>query len=177
MREKPLKILPSLTIPRIIAAGLAVALGVNGIVQLGLQRDMKTKAGQLKQQVTTAQRLSGQLNSGLSNLVSIQQSTLGMKQTLGQLESVTGDMDHGLQQLSSTVAGIDTSVKDISSSTGNANQSAQDIAANLKPLVGLLISMQATNQGMEANLAAMANDEKAIDSDLAQMDKKTSLLP
>ncbi|QQE78288.1 hypothetical protein [Alicyclobacillus sp. SO9] len=171
------RILPRLTIPKIITALVAIGLGVNGMIQLHLQKDMKTKTVELQQQVQSAKQLSGKMNHGLTGLSSIKASTLAMEGTLQNLGSVSDQMDTGLKQLSSTISGLNQSIQHISSSTGAANQSAQQIEQNLQPLVGLLSSMKTTNQGMENNLASMITDEQAINQDLAQMDKKTSILP
>ena len=106
----------------IFVAGL-VGLGINGLVQVTLQRDMRDKTTVLASQVRQAQSLSGKMTDSLSGLPVVEHQSENMASTLQQLSSQTADMDHGLAILQQTVQGIANAIQSLGGSTSASSTS------------------------------------------------------
>lgn len=154
-----------------------LALGMNGMIDVGLQRDMAAKTVQLDTQVAAAKTLSGQLSQGLTGLSQLQQTTVQMQSDLLDVAQATSNMATGLQTLANTVAGIRSAVLQIGASTKVSSaeltttwQAAESALANLR-------SIHSVNSQVVSTLSSMLSSEDAINQSLHQMNQKTALVP
>lgn len=171
------KWLQTLSLPKMITVLCLLGLGVNGLVQVGLQRDMSQKAAQLRTQIAESQQLSGQMKDGLNGLPELRDTTAHMAQTLTTLQTTTAQMNQGLGQLESTVSGIDGTVQALGQSTKSTDvqvQAAEQTAADLQ---ALLQQIGAVNGDVINNLNQMISNQQAINADLEDMNNKTKILP
>lgn len=172
-----MKIVKALSVPKIITVLCLLGLGVNGLVQVALQRDMAAKTTQLHASLAQTEKLSGQMKTGLAGLVPLQQSTEQMNSTLTALESATADMSQGLAQLSSTVSGIGDTIVNLGSSTSLSKTQVVGATQSARTLLSILKSLMSVNTNLISNLNQMANDQSAMNADLQSMNQKTQLIP
>ncbi|MGB8954426.1 MAG: hypothetical protein WCC10_03580 [Tumebacillaceae bacterium] len=175
--EKAQALAKALSVPKIITVLCLLALGVNGLVQAGLQRDMTRKAQQLSQQVATSQELSTQMKQGLNGLGDLQAASARMEETLRQLQAETSGMNGELATLDKTVSGIHSTVTALGSSTQATGETIAAVQKAAEELLGVLKQVGEVNGGMIANLNQMIGDQQAIIQQLAEMNRKTALLP
>jgi|SRR5579875_1540619 len=154
-----------------------VALGINGLVQVSLQHDMTVKSAKLNAQVGMAKTLSGQLHTGLSGLTTLKNTTEHMQTSLVQIQSSTANMASGLATLSVTVAGLETSIHNIRTGVQVSNGNIGSIDQTAKSVLSTLEQLASVNSDIVGNLHSMISDETAINHDLTQMNRKTSMIP
>lgn len=167
----------SLSVPKILAVLCLLGLGANGLAQVGLQKSIAAKAERLSTQVAQAQQLSGGMKDGLAGLNELKETTVHMEGTLQELQSATSDMDAGLGRLDQIVGGIDKSVQTIGNST---QQSVAQIQLSEKAAAQLLQFLQKISQinsNMISNLNTMMEDQKKVNSNLEDLNRKTNILP
>ncbi|GMA50046.1 hypothetical protein GCM10025857_14030 [Alicyclobacillus contaminans] len=154
-----------------------VGLGANGMVQVGLQKDMRDKTDQLAAQVKQAQGLSGRMTSSLAGLPTVQQNSEDMAQTLNALAIQTAEMNQGLAQLQQTVQGIADAVQALAGST---TASGHSLGLALNAANGLSASLETaanSNRTVLQYLQQMEADQTAINQDLQSINAKTAWLP
>ncbi|QSO52369.1 hypothetical protein JZ785_27230 [Alicyclobacillus curvatus] len=160
----------------IIPIGLLL-LGVNGMMEVRLQHDMDQKAVSLKQNVSQAKTLSGQLGQGLQGLGQLEQTTKHMQSSLAQIQQSSLNMAEGLGTLSQTVAGINQSVAAIGSGVGQSQAYIHSISQSELGILGTLQHLNQVNSDIVQNLGTMLADEGSIHNDLVQINQKTALVP
>jgi hypothetical protein len=163
--------------PRILIVAALCGLGVNGLVQVGLQRDMGSKTTLLSSQVQAAQAQSAQMKQSLSGLQQLQKSTKHMASTLSTLSSATSDMDNGLSILENAVVGISDSIAQLGGSTTMSGQQIQSAIQSASKLVGTLNQIQQLNGDVVSHLSQMVNDQAAINNNLSELNQKTAVIP
>ncbi|WP_018131056.1 hypothetical protein [Effusibacillus pohliae] len=169
--------LQALSIPKLITVLCLLGLGVNGLVQMGVQRDIAVKSEKLRAQVVEAQQLSDSMKSGLNGLTELKDTTLHMAGTVKQLQSATHDMHLGLVTLDQTVAGINQSVQTIGQSTQQSVSQIQTTEATARALLDFLQKISLANGQVIANLNQMMQDQQRINQNLDEMNRKTAILP
>ncbi|KPV41978.1 hypothetical protein [Alicyclobacillus ferrooxydans] len=160
----------------IIPVGLLL-LGINGLVEVRLQKDMAAKTITLTKQVSQAKSLSGQLGEGLGGLTELQKTTESMQATLVQVQTASANMASGLASLSQTVTGINQSVSTIKTGVGQSQSDIQSISASELHILSTLGQLNQINGSVVNNLGVMLADEDSIRQDLVQMNQKTALIP
>lgn len=156
---------------------LVIALGVNGLIDVRLQRDMAAKTTTLTQQVQEAKALSAQLHGGLQGLTTVQSETVQMQSSLVTVEGAAANMASGLSTLATTVAGIHQTVTDIHAGVQASKQQIDAIQTSETHILSTLQQLSAVNNQIVEHLGSMVSDEQQIDANLAQMNQKTALLP
>lgn len=172
-----MKWLHRLTVPKVLTVLCLLGLGINGLIQVGLQRDMGKKAAQLNTQVAAAQSLSGKMKDSLTGLTELRDSTTHMSGTLHALAAATADMNGGLALLSTTVSGIAVSVQALSQSTQASQHEIQSAQQASSSLLALLQQMTDINNHLISGLNQMMTDQSGINADLESMNRKTQMLP
>lgn len=167
----------ALSVPKVIIVLCLLGLGANGLVQVGLQRDMAAKTSRLRTSIAATEQLSGKMKSGLAGLIPLQQSTEKMSATLSQLESATADMNQGLAQLAQTVSGIKGTVNSLGGSTGGSKTQVESATQSATVLLSILKSLMNVNSNMITNLNQMASDQNQVNANLESMNQKTQLIP
>lgn len=160
----------------IIPVGLLV-LGVNGMMEVRLQHDMDKKAVSLKQNVSEAKALSGQLGQGLQGLSQLQQTTKHMQSSLVQIQQSSLNMAAGLGTLAQTVAGINQSVATIGNGVGQSQASIHSISQSELKILNALQHLNQVNSDIVQNIGTMLADEGSIHNNLVQLNQKTALVP
>lgn len=173
VREKLVK----LTVPQVLTALCLLALGVNGLVQAGIQKGMAEKAERLQAQVVKTQELSVEMKEGLVRLPELQEASGRMEATLRQIAAETAGMDGQLAELDRTVAGIDGAVGEIGASTGATTGSLDSARQSSAELLAVLRVIEQVNAGLSADLNGMLTDQQAINRELAEMNRKTAAVP
>ncbi|HEU4963856.1 MAG TPA: hypothetical protein VFV52_08390 [Bacilli bacterium] len=168
---------PQLTVPKIITLLCLLALGLNGLVQVGIQHDMTEKAQELQMNVAKTQELSTQMKGGLHGLSDLQQSTAHMAGTLRQIHRETAGMSEELGELERTVSGIDSAVQQVGTSTKNTGATLTEAQRASADLLAVLRDIRNINGDVIANLQAMISAQKAINANLSEMNDKTAVLP
>jgi ABC-type transporter Mla subunit MlaD len=166
-----------IAVPQVITVLCLMAMGVNALIQLGLQRDMAAKSQQLHATVAKAAALTGQTNNGLTGLKPLSQATQQMNDSLTQIQSLSAQMNQGLAALNTTVASIGSTVKNIDGSVGESTQELTTLHKVSSDLSGIMGNLKQTNGDVIGNLNGMIADEQAINQDLEQMDAKTKMVP
>lgn len=166
-----------LSIPRTLSVVLICLLGVNGLIQVHLQRDMATKSVQLNDQVHESKDLTKNMKAGLGGLNQLDKATTTLSSTLSQIEGTTSQMDSGITLLNTTVAGILHSIQAIGSTTNASSESLSQINESTGRLLAVLEAIHRINSQSISRLSSMVNDESAINTDIAQMNQKTAALP
>lgn len=177
MKQTAEKVVHALSVPKVITVLCLVAMGVNGLLQLSLQRDMATKTTVLKQRVAEAGQLTGQMNSGLTGLAPLAKTSGEMKLTLGQVEALTAVMNHSLGVLDQTVANINSTAKTIHGSVAASTNELATLHQSSQKLSATLANLKSTNTDVVNQLNAMIGDQQSINQNLAQMNAKTAALP
>ncbi len=154
-----------------------VGLGVNGLCQVWLSKDMRAKTGQLSSQVQSAQALSQQMKNSLNGLDDVQQSTVQMAATLDQLEATTADMDIGLATLERTVQGIAGTIESLGNGTSHSSDALSNAVKSAQALLSTLDTVRSKNASAIDHLNRMVQDQSAINRDLHEMNQKTAILP
>jgi ABC-type transporter Mla subunit MlaD len=162
---------------KLLAVTALVALGVNGLVQVGLQRDMQAKTGELAQRTAQAVELSKQMNGGLVDLGQLKKTSEHMRQTLQQLQSATATMNQGLATLNTTVQGINGAVAQIGETTAASGSQVTAATNQAESLQSVLQQLMLINSDVISNLGQMIRDQQAINADLAEMNQKTRFIP
>ncbi len=165
------------TIAKIIIPVGLVVLGVNGMMEVRLQHDMDQKAVSLKQNVSEAKSLSGQLGQGLQGLSQLQQTTKHMQSSLVQIQQTSLNMAAGLGTLAQTVAGINQSVATIGNGVGQSQAYIHSISQSELKILNTLQHLNQVNSDIVQNLGTMLADEGSIHNNLVQMNQKTALVP
>lgn len=166
-----------LSIPKTLSVVLICLLGVNGLIQVHLQRDMATKSVQLNDQVHESKDLTKNMKAGLGGLNQLDKATTTLSSTLSQIEGTTSQMDSGITLLNTTVAGILHSIQAIGSTTNASSESLSQINESTGRLLAVLEAIHRINSQSISRLSSMVNDESAINTDIAQMNQKTAVLP
>lgn len=166
-----------LSIPKTLSVVLICLLGVNGLIQVHLQRDMATKSVQLNDQVHESKDLTKNMKAGLGGLNQLDKATTTLSSTLSQIEGTTSQMDSGITLLNTTVAGILHSIQAIGSTTNASSESLSQINESTGRLLAVLEAIHRINSQSISSLSSMVNDESAINTDIAQMNQKTAVLP
>lgn len=177
MKTKLIQWLHAMSVPKMITVLCLLGLGSNGLVQVGLQKDIAAKAQKLSTQITETQQLSGGMKNGLTGLNDLQQSTVHMESTLQELQTTTQDMDQGLSTLGRIVAGIDQSVTTIGQSTRQSVNQIDLTKDAASQLLGFLEKISQVNAQVISNLNQMIQDQKAVNQNLESMNHKTGMLP
>lgn len=177
MKETTEKVVRALSVPKVITVLCLVAMGVNGLLQLSLQRDMAAKTTMLKARVADAGQLTGQMNSGLAGLKPLATTSGQMKGTLSQVEALTAAMNQSLSALDRTVANINSTAKTIHGSVAESTTELATLHQSSQQLSQILSGLQSTNTDVVRQLNAMIADQQAINQNLAQMNAKTAILP
>jgi chromosome segregation ATPase len=172
-----MKWIRALSVPSVLTVLCLLGLGVNGLIQVGLQKDMTKKATQLNKQVATAQNLSGQMKDSLTGLKDLKTSTQHMQGTLLTLASTTGDMDEGLALLYTTVNGISGSIHTLGQSTQTSKSEIESARQTSAQLLSLLQGMVSVNSTIINHLNQMMTDQNGINQDLQSLNQKTQILP
>jgi len=154
-----------------------VALGINGFIDVGLQRDMAAKTAKLDVQVALAKQRASQLHNGLLGLAQLKQTTFNMQNNLVLVEQSTAAMADGLQMLSTTVAGINGSVTQIGRSTVTSSSQLLQTEKAAQNALSNLQTLNAVNHEVVDNVASMLTSEESINRNLQQMNQKTALVP
>lgn len=160
----------------VIPVGLLL-LGVNGLVDVQLQKDMNHKSTQLQRNVSEAKSLSGQLGQGLTGLGPLQQTTEHMQASLQNIEQSSLAMATGLATLAQTVSGINQSVLTTHSGVAQSQSAIQSISQSEMHILSTLQNLNQVNSDVVSNLGVMLSDEESMRQDLAQMNQKTALVP
>lgn len=171
-----MKWLTALSVPKVLTVLCLLGLGANGLLQVGLQRDMAQKAIQLNTQVASAETLSGQMKDSLTGLSALKNSTGHMQLTLQSLAGATSDMDQGLALLFTTVNGISTSIHTLGISTEASQKQIVSAKQTSTELLDVLQQMVNVNTDVMAHLNQMMADQNGINQDLAAMNQKTQIL-
>lgn len=171
-----MKWLTALSVPKVLTVLCLLGLGVNGLLQVALQRDMAQKAVQLNTQVASAQTLSGNMKDSLNGLNDLKSSTVHMQSTLQSLAGATSDMDQGLALLFTTVNGISGSIHTLGASTETSQKEIQSAKQTSSELLDLLQQMVHVNTDVMSNLNQMMVDQNGINQDLSAMNQKTQIL-
>ncbi|GMA62542.1 hypothetical protein NZD89_22455 [Alicyclobacillus fastidiosus] len=156
---------------------LVIALGVNGLVDVRLQRDMAAKTTKLTQQVREAKALSAQLHGGLRGLPTLKSETVEMQSSLVSVQGAAANMAAGLSTLATTVAGIHQTVTAIHTGVQASNQQINAIQTSETHILATLQQLSAVNNQIVEQLGSMVSDEQQIDANLTQMNEKTAVLP
>lgn len=170
-------ILLALSVPKIITVLCLLGLGVNGLVQVGLQRDMTQKAEQLRGQIAQTQQLSLQMKDGLSGLADLRDTSTHMAKTLTALQTSTSAMSQGLGTLEGTVSGIHGTVQALGTSVSKTDKQVQATAGTASQLLDILNGIQGVNDDVISHLNGMIADQQRINANLQEMNRKTQLLP
>ncbi|WAH36143.1 hypothetical protein [Alicyclobacillus dauci] len=166
-----------LTVAKIGIPTLLLLLGINGLADVRLQKDMAGKSVKLAQQVAEAKSLSGQLQGGLTGLGDLQTTTQSMQSSLVRVQGAASNMASGLSTLATTVAGINQSVSQIGGGVGKSKTEVAAIEQSEERILATLEQLSQTNSDMVNHLGQMISDEQQIDSSLSQMNQKTALVP
>lgn len=166
-----------LSVPKVITVLCLLGLGANGLVQVGLQKDIAAKSEKLKAQIAETQQLSGNMKNGLNGLTELKESTVHMAGTLRELKTTTSDMDQGLATLDQIVSGINQSVQSIGHSTQQSVNQIQVTQEAARQLLVFLQNISQVNSEVIANLNQMIQDQTTINQNLEEMNRKTDLLP
>ncbi|MBL0385283.1 hypothetical protein JJB07_01375 [Tumebacillus sp. ITR2] len=170
-------VVKTLTIPKIFTVLCLLALGINGLLQVSLQHDMATKADKLKSQLQHTQQLSGEMKNGLHGLDDLRTASVHMAGTLDQLEQSTSQMSDGLGQLDGIVKGIDGTITQLGVSTQATGTAIDSTCQHANDLLTTLQKIREVNSDVIANLDGMIQNQQRINSDLAEMNAKTAVLP
>lgn len=172
-----MKFLKIMSIPKLITVLSMIGLGVNGLVQVGLQKQMAAKAETLQLQIAQTEQLSGKMKDGLHGIEDLKKASAHMSGTLQSIEEATGDMNNGLATLDQTVSGINGSVKTIGSSTHDSAAVIQTAEQNSDALLAILQQIGQVNSQMIEQMNVMIQAQTAINNNLHQMNQKTAILP
>ncbi|MCL6516257.1 hypothetical protein [Alicyclobacillus sp.] len=163
--------------PKVLVVVCLAGLGINGLLQVGLQHDMAARSAELQQQVARAQGQSGQMKSSVAGLPHLSATTAEMQNVLGQIEATTAHMDQGLMVLADTVAGIEKDAAALTGSTQASDAQIRQAAATAQALLAQVQDLQRMNADVVAQLRSMASDQVQINRDLEDMNAKTAFLP
>jgi hypothetical protein len=166
-----------LSVPQILAVLCLLALGLNGLVQVSLQRDMAEKATLLQQRVAETEAMSVQMKDGLGGLTELQQVSAHMAGTLQGIQAETGGMNQDLAELEQTVGGIGTAIEQISASTKSSGATITATKDAASGMLGVLRQVSTVNSGLIDHLNGMKQDQQRINNALAEMNRKTAILP
>lgn len=169
--------LHAISVPKIITVLCLLALGINGMVQVGIQHDMSIKASKLRTNLQQSEQLSLQMKGGLSGLDNLRDTTKHMSTSIQQLQTSTGDMNQGLATLEQIVGGIDGAVKNLNSSTKDSNSKINTANLTSQQLAVLLQQLNQVNADVVTNLSSIVQDQNAINANLSDMNRKTQFLP
>lgn len=176
-KEVAVKTAHALSVPKIITVLCLVAMGVNGLTQLGLQRDMAVKTKKLQGQVAQAESLTVQMNAGLTGLKPLAATTEQMKGSLTQIQTLSSEMNQGLSALDNTVAHINTTVRGINGSVAESTKELATLRQISSQLGNVLGGLKSTNSDVVGHLNGMIADQQAINADLEQMNQKMAAIP
>ncbi len=166
-----------LSVPKMIGVLCLLGLGVNGLVQVGIQKDMAQKTAKLKAQVEQSQALSSDMKGSLNGLSDLQQSTSHMENTLSKLDSATSDMNTGLATLSTTVSGLDSAINQIAGMTSGSKAQIEKAIETAQTMVNALSDITNLNGHVIQNLSQMSSDESSINNNLKDMNRKLQIIP
>lgn len=154
-----------------------LALGINGLTDVGLQRDMAKKSILLHQEVTQAQSLSAQLPQGVAGLSQLQSITGNMQNSINQVQSTTSLMAEGLVSLAKEVTGINQAIATISGSVNISKNDVAEINQTEAQVLQTLQQLKSTNGDVVNHLGSMVSDEQSINQNLANINSKTRMIP
>jgi methyl-accepting chemotaxis protein len=166
-----------LTIPNVFTVLCLLALGVNGLLQVGLQRDMAQKAEKLQANLQRTQQLSGEMKDGLHGLSELRDASAHMAGTLSELEQTTAAMSGGLEQLDSIVHGIDGTIGQLGTSTQASGEAVNSTDQHARDLLAILQKIHDVNGDVIQHLDRMIADQRGVNADLADLNAKTQVLP
>ncbi|ARU63300.1 hypothetical protein CBW65_21670 [Tumebacillus avium] len=167
----------TLSVPKAITVLCLLGLGVNGLLQVGIQRDIEQKALQLKGQVAQTHELSGEMKAGLQGLSELQTASARMEAKLGRVQAETAGMNEELAELDGSVRGIGEAVQKLGSSTGATAETLKTAHEAASELLAVLRGIEGTNSGMVTDLAVMLRAQEEINRNLREMNDKTLILP
>lgn len=164
-------------IAKICIPALLLALGINGLIDVRLQRDMAAKSIQLTNQVHQAKTLSGELHTSVSGLGDLESTTKDMQSSLIGVQSAAYQMASGLSTLAGTVAGINQAVNTIHGSVGDSETHIAAIQREEQSILATMQQLNTVNGSVVQNLGGMISYEGQINQDLQQMNQKTAIIP
>jgi DNA repair ATPase RecN len=170
-------LLQALSVPKVITVFCLLALGANGMVQVGIQHDMSVKASKLQASLQQSEQLSLQMKNGVSGLNNLRDTTTHMSATLQQLQSSTADMNQGLATLEQIVSGINSAVQNLNQSSKDSDGKISSTIQTSQQLSSLLQQLNQVNTDVVTNLSAIVHDQNGINANLEDMNRKTQLLP